>query len=147
MKKILTSIIIMLLVTPYANAESAKGNIINITQTPCQFLESEFKDKKFKSNSKADCEKINNKTKNSRALKTLTLKPGKYTFRVTNKGIPYEVGFYLRGQGLSWITNPRSSGGGLFQGVTKDFTVDLTKGEYFYSCPLNTTPDYVLVVK
>jgi hypothetical protein len=38
-------------------------------------------------------------------------------------------------------------GGGLVQGMIKDYTVTLQPGEYVYSCPLNTRPDYKLVVK
>ena len=39
------------------------------------------------------------------------------------------------------------SGGGLATGTTKDYRVTLKPGEYVYSCPLNPTPDYKLVVK
>ncbi len=121
------------------------GNLITITQTPCQFIESEGKNLDFKSASKSDCQKINKETKPKRNLKPLVLKPGKYTFRVTNTGVPYEVGFYLRGIGWGWLTNPKVSGGGLFKGVTKDYTIDLKPGNYVYSCPLNPTLDYPLV--
>ena len=39
------------------------------------------------------------------------------------------------------------SGGGLKTGVTKDYEVQLEPGEYIYSCPLNPTPNYRIVVK
>ncbi len=42
---------------------------------------------------------------------------------------------------------PSVSGGGLMTGETQNYEIDLTPGEYVYSCPLNTTPDYKLVVK
>ncbi len=121
--------------------------VINITQIPCQFVESEGKDKKFKTRSKSECEKINERTKERRVVRPLVLKPGKYTFRVTNSGVPYEVGFYLRGTGFGWLTHSRVSGGGLTNGVTKNFTVDLKPGNYLYSCPLNPTLDYPLTVE
>ena len=80
--------------------------------------------------------------------RTLELKPGKYVFRVTNSDVPYELGFWLRGDGLlSRATLPSVSGGGLTPGATKDYVVELKEGEYLYSCPLNPTPDYRLVVK
>ena len=31
--------------------------------------------------------------------------------------------------------------------MAKDYEVTLKPGEYVYSCPLNTTPNYRLVVK
>ncbi|MEM7225340.1 MAG: hypothetical protein AAF495_20350 [Pseudomonadota bacterium] len=36
---------------------------------------------------------------------------------------------------------------GLDPGVTKDYPVELEPGEYLYSCPLNTMPDYKLLVE
>ena len=37
-------------------------------------------------------------------------------------------------------------GGGLTLGKTQDYEIVLKPGEYLYSCPLNTTPDYKLIV-
>ncbi len=45
------------------------------------------------------------------------------------------------------MTLPSVSGGGLTPGTTKDYVVELKEGDYFYSCPLNPTPDYHLVVR
>ena len=42
---------------------------------------------------------------------------------------------------------PSVSGGGLHEGATLDYEIELKAGEYVYSCPLNSTPDYRLVVK
>ena len=54
----------------------------------------------------------------------------------------------MRGNGLiNRLRLPSVAGAGLFTGETKDYEVDLKPGEYVYSCPLNTTPDYKLVVK
>ena len=75
------------------------------------------------------------------------MEPGKYVFRVTNKNVPYDLGFWLRGEGLvNRATLPSVSGGGLKEGVTKDYKITLKPGEYLYSCPLNPTLDYKLVV-
>lgn len=123
--------------------------IIDLTQVPCQFTESEDGiDHGFQSQRKADCEAINARSGDRRVSdsKILELKPGKYIFRVTNKSVPYELGFWLRGQGFGRLTLPSVSGGGLTPGVTKDYVIELTEGDYYYSCPLNTTPDYQLVV-
>ena len=31
-------------------------------------------------------------------------------------------------------------------GKSRDYAIDLEPGEYVYSCPLNPTPDYRLIV-
>ncbi len=125
------------------------AKIITLTQTGCQFIEPEAGDKKFKTKSGADCKAINAKSGENRlaASKPITLKPGKYIFRVTNKNVPYELGFYLRGSGLGRILLPKVSGGGLIRGKTQDYAITLKEGSYVYSCPLNPTPDYPLIVK
>ena len=132
-------------------ATSAGGTVIEVTQTACQFLEAENGvDHGFRSTRKADCEAINERTGEARLAKakTLELKPGKYVFRVTNNNVPYSLGFWLRGEGmLGRATLPSVSGGGLVEGATKEYLIELTEGEYLYSCPLNPTPDYRIVVK
>ena len=83
----------------------------------------------------------------------IELEPGAYVFRVTNKDVPYELGFWLREHDYNWanplhkVTKISISGGGLKPGTTRDYEVELEPGEYLYSCPLNTTPDYRLVVE
>ena len=142
-----------------AGGAAAQGantaTVIELTQIACQFVESENGvDHGFTTMRKADCERINARTgaerlKNSRVI---MLKPGKYTFRVTNKNVPYALGFWLRERSydrrnpLHLLTKISISGGGLDPGKTRDYTVDLKPGEYLYSCPLNTTPDYTLIV-
>ncbi len=130
---------------------AAEPTVIELTQTGCQFIESENGvDHGFQTSRKADCQAINEKTLDERVAKakTLELKPGKYVFRVTNKNVPYALGFWVRGAGVvGRATLPSVSGGGLAQGVTKDYVIELKEGEYLYSCPLNPTPDYKIVVK
>jgi hypothetical protein len=130
-------------------AASPQPTVITLTQTGCQFVEIEERDHGFTPKSAADCKAINSRTQQERlsTARTLELQPGKYIFRVTNKNVPYELGFYLRGAGLGRLTLPKVSGGGLHTGVTQDYEIDLQEGEYVYSCPLNPTPDYRLVVK
>jgi len=127
------------------------ATVIELTQTGCQFVESENGlDHGFKTSRKADCEKINAESGDQRVAeaKVITVKPGKYIFRITNQNVPYGLGFWLRGEGLvGRATLPSVSGGGLDLGVTKDYEIVLKPGEYLYSCPLNPTPDYKLVVE
>ncbi len=133
------------------HASAAKATVIELTQTGCQFVESENGvDHGFASIKKSDCEAINAETGAARLAeaKVLTLKPGAYIFRVTNKNVPYQLGFWLRGSGVvGRVTLPSVSGGGLTTGATRDYAVTLKAGEYLYSCPLNSTPDYKLVVE
>jgi hypothetical protein len=132
-------------------AAAEEVTVISLTQTACQFVESENGvDHGFTSSKKADCETINSESGDERLAnaKVIELTPGKYVFRVTNENVPYDLGFWLRGDGLiSRAALPSVSGGGLSEGATKDYVIELTEGEYVYSCPLNPTPDYKLVVK
>jgi len=129
--------------------------VITLTQTGCQFLESEKGvDRNFKTLKAADCEKINKETGASRLndARVLKLKPGTYVFRVTNQNVPYELGFWVREHDYDWrnplhlMSKTSVSGGGIETGQSQDYEVDLKVGEYFYSCPLNPTPNYRLVV-
>jgi len=133
------------------SAQAAQPEVIELTQTGCQFLESENgHDQGFRSTKADDCDAINARTGKERLAnaKVLTLKPGSYVFRVANKNVPYELGFWLRGASLlKRATLPSVSGGGLTQGKVQDYAIELKAGDYVYSCPLNPTPDYELVVR
>jgi len=152
----LLAVFTVLFLTPALSALAATPHVIELTQIPCQFLESENNvDHGFKTTSAQDCVNQNQQTGEDRLqeAKTLTLAPGTYVFRVENKNVPYELGFWLREKDYNWknplhkLTKTSISGGGLKTGVTKDYEVDLEPGEYLYSCPLNPTPDYKLIVK
>ncbi len=132
-----------------ATPATAAPTVIELTQTPCQFLEPEGTDQGYTSTQKADCEKINAASGDERVSKseTITLDAGEYVFRVTNRNVPYGLGFWLRGDGLvNRARLPSVSGGGLATGTSKDYEITLKPGKYVFSCPLNTTPDYKLVV-
>ncbi len=135
---------------------AAEPTVIELTQTGCQFLESENGvDHGFKTAKAADCNAINKRTGADRLAEapTLELAPGTYVFRVTNRDVPYELGFWLRDRDYDWrnplhkLTKTSVSGGGLAIGKTQSYEIELAPGEYFYSCPLNPTPDYRLLVK
>lgn len=134
-----------------APAAAQTPKVIELTQVPCQFLESEAGNNRgFKSAKAADCEAINARTGKQRLAesKTIELKPGKYVFRVANRNVPYELGFWLRGESIvDRARLPSVSGGGLTTGKTQDYAIELKAGNYVYSCPLNPTPDYKLLVR
>ena len=144
--------VVVILAAPLRAAEPI---VVELSQTPCQFVEIEGGDLGFESTKKADCERINAETGAERlaAAKVLRLKPGDYVFRVTNKNVPYALGFWLREDGyedanvVKRLTMTSVSGGGLELGTTKDYEVELEPGEYIYSCPLNPTPNYRIVVE
>ena len=138
-----------------SQAATRPAAVIELTQVACQFLESENGvDHGFTTASKADCESINATTGAERLAnaKVLELTPGKYVFRVTNRNVPYDLGFWLRERDYNWmnplhkLTKVSVAGGGLSLGETKDYEVELEPGEYIYSCPLNPTLNYRLVV-
>ena len=139
----------LMLIVPVAFADTPI--VITLTQTGCQFVESENGvDHGFRTTKAEDCNTINARTGKQRLAeaKTLTLKPGKYVFRVANENVPYELGFWLRGATLAQrALLPSVYGGGLLPGKVQDYAIDLKPGDYVYSCPLNPTPDYKLMVR
>ncbi len=131
-----------------SSSSQSEATVIELTQVGCQFLEVEAQNYEYQTKSAEDCKKINSETIAERksGFKPLELKPGKYVFRVTNSNVPYKLGFYLRGEGTQQGSLPKVSGGGLTQGLTKDYEINLKPGKYVFSCPLNPTPDYPVVV-
>lgn len=148
MKSLIASAIIA---AAFFGASVLAAPVVELRQVPCQFLEPEHGvNHGYTSTKMEDCQAINAKTEKARltGAKTLEVKPGKTIFRVSNRNVPYELGFWLRGATpISRVTLPSISGGGLVTGKTQDYVIDLKPGEYVYSCPLNPTPDYRLVVK
>ncbi len=140
----------LLLSAPIGALHAADPTVIELNQVPCQFLESENGvNRGYRSQSASDCEAINARTGAQRLqqAKVLKLKPGHYIFRVRNKNVPYELGFWLRGDGLlNRVRLPSVFGGGITLGKNQDYAIDLKPGEYIYSCPLNPTPNYKLIV-
>jgi hypothetical protein len=85
-----------------AQAARDDATVVVLTQTGCQFVESEKGvDHRYMPKKAEDCVAINQKTGSQRLAEAgpLTLKPGKYVFRVTNKNVPYSLGFWLRSEG------------------------------------------------
>jgi plastocyanin len=84
--------------------------------------------------------------------KQLTLKPGKYIFKIKNESVDHEVGLalvtvkpdgsdgdFVPGSQLKKYPNQGETG---TSGV-----VELKPGKYAYFCPLNPTPHYTLTVR
>ena len=145
---------IVFVLSIYLTPSVKAAEIIQLTQTGCQFLEPEGKDHQYKTSKKSDCDKINGKTVKERLSKSkvMKLKPGEYIFRVSNKNVSYELGFWFRHSDYDWrnpihkVTKTSVSGAGLTTGKSRDYKITLEPGDYLYSCPLNTTPDYRLQV-
>lgn len=148
---VMTLLVGLAAVSGAPTTSAAAEQVIEFTQTACQFIESEGgREHGFASARAADCEAINERTAAQRLQQAepLRLKPGKYTFRVANRDVPYPLGFWLRAASLvDRISLPSVSGGGLETGKSRDYVIELKAGEYVYSCPLNPTPDYRLIVE
>lgn len=156
MRRYHIAIALAALAAPAGALAADDATVVELTQIGCQFVEPERGvNHGYMPKSAEDCEAINAKTAGDRLAnaKVMELKPGEYVFRVTNKNVPYELGFWLREKGYDWnnpihkVTKVSVSGGGLEPGTSKDYVVTLEPGEYVYSCPLNPTPDYRLLVK
>lgn len=135
--------------SPTIESSNPQAQTIVLTQVGCQFIETEAQNYQHRPTQAEDCRRINAETISTRqrSFKPLELPAGEYIFQVTNRDVPYEVGFYLRGTGVGFATLPKTSGGGLTPGTTKEYRVTLEPGQYAVSCPLNPTPDYPLVVR
>lgn len=121
-----------------------QGATVRLVQRPCRFVEAE-PGASFESSSAAQCKAINDKTLAERKQHALKLPAGKLTFVVSSEEVPYELGFWIRP-----YDEPERAlvqGGGILSGSPKTYEVTLPPGKYLYSCPLNPTPDYVLIVE
>jgi hypothetical protein len=83
--------------------------------------------------------------------KELKLKPSKYIFKVSNKGVDYPVGFVVapadKTDQANHIKEAYTSKTIKDGEVASSKEVTLEKGEYVYFCPLNPTPFYKIIVK
>lgn len=84
----------------------------------------------------------------------LTLKPGKYQFKITNREVGHEVGFVIQeavdrdGDVMKTAVENSFAQNMIAKGRTESTgIVELKAGEYVYSCPLNPTPKYSILVK
>ena len=135
-------------------ADDSGPKVVELTLVPCQIVEPEKVDHGYESESRADCEAINEQTwaHRSKASRLLTLAPGKYLFRVTNKKVPYPAGFWIRQADFDWryfldrFFKFNMLDEGFPMGETREYEFDLKIGKYLYSSPQNPTLDYHLEV-
>ena len=87
-------------------------------------------------------------------VKGLTLSPGQYQFEVTNATVDHEVGFVIQKAAdkdadlMATAIKSSFTTAAVAPGATQSSgVVNLTPGEYVYSCPLNPTPKYTITVK
>ena len=133
-----------------AAAGDGSAKIITLTQSGCQFIEPEGADHGYMPTRPADCIAINARTSKKRlaVASVMHLKPGPYIFRVINRDVPYDVGFFIRSSSEVLMPfKPSVMGRGIRTGTSHDFAIRLEEGEYVFSCPLNPTPNYRLIVK
>ena len=84
----------------------------------------------------------------------LKLTPGLYQFRIVNKNVDKDLGFVVQNEedkGLdvmktavknSFTTAYVKKGEAQYTGI-----VELNSGNYIYSCPLNPTPHYRIIIE
>ena len=84
----------------------------------------------------------------------LELAPGQYRFRVANQGVDHEVGFVIQraadreASPMETAVENSFTRSTIADGATSETgVVTLAPGEYVYSCPLNPTPHYTIVVE
>lgn len=79
---------------------------------------------------------------------SLDLAPGKYIFEVTNRNVDKGLGFYLTpaDDAKAQVTNSGLSKLVSLGETARTGVVELTAGNYQYSCPLNPTPHYSITV-
>jgi len=145
MRQLIFSCLCLMLATP----AWAAPVVVELHQTACQFIAAEGGNHHYAAHSFDACTSLNQAGGERRVAGAVPLKlaPGPYVFRVYNDDVPYPLGFWLRGSGLGRVTLPSVSGGGIPAGGHRDYAIELREGEYRYSCPLNPTPDYVLLVE
>lgn len=84
----------------------------------------------------------------------LNLNSGKYQFKVVNKNVDKDLGFVIQKEEdknsdlmETAVTNSFTTAAVKKGEVQYTGIVELKDGNYVYSCPLNPTPHYKLIVK
>ena len=129
MKKIISTLVIILAFTLGTNAQDkmmkdSKATVVSLEQTKGEFTQKE-----------------------------ITLEAGAYIFEIENNNVGHQVGFVLMPKGkdaskpenhikTAYVTKVVDNNSKETSNVTH-----LEKGEYVYFCPMNPTPEYTLIVK
>ena len=133
-----------------------KDGMIKLSHSGCQLVEPEQAAHYLYITFPRDCPRelrrmtrANRKINKKRNIQTLTLKPGKYKFRILNVDVPYAVGleiYELKASGKK-KKKPFFSDGVLLTGYHKVFEVELKAGKYIYTGRQNPTYEYPLIVE
>ena len=133
-----------------------KDGTIKLSHTGCQLVEPEGAAHYLYITFPRDCPRelrrmtrAMRKEKKERHIETLTMKPGKYKFRVHNVDVPYAVGleiYELKANGKK-RKKPIFSDGELLAGYHTVFEIELEAGDYIYTGRQNPTYEYPLIVK
>ncbi len=118
--------------------------MLTLVQRPCVFAAAEPHNR-YDAESADDCRRINRERFDMRTQQVLRVPPGSYHITVVNQGVPRDVGFWLRPEDEPETT--LAAGGGIGADAPATFELELEPGRYLYSCPLNPTPDYLLLVE
>ncbi len=129
MKKIISTLVIILAFTLGTNAQDkmmkhSKATVVSLEQTKGEFTQKE-----------------------------VTLESGAYIFEIANNNVGHQIGFVLVPKGkdaskpenhikTAYVTKAVDNNTTESSNVTH-----LEKGEYVYFCPMNPTPQYTLTVK
>lgn len=124
MKKIISTLVIILAFTLGTNAQD---KMMKHTKTKVVALE---------------------QTKGEFTQKEITLKAGTYIFEISNNNVGHQVGFVLAPKSnpdahikTAYVTKAVEN-----NATESSNATTLEKGEYVYFCPLNPTPQYILIV-
>ena len=131
--------------TPKLSAGADGVSVVRLQLTPCMIPAAEVDPLPLAAKDAERCARLNRVSASARDLRQMRLIEGKYTFRVTNESVPWAVDFALKGSHERGL--PKAEGGALKIGQTAEYTVDLKRGVYVFSSPLNGTIEYSLLVE
>lgn len=117
--------------------------VLALHQSACRFVEAE-PNVTFEATDPLGCRKYMYEALRHRAHRALRLDAGRVVLEVTNESIAHEVGIWLRTESDGTVI---ATGGGIAPGTSGRYEVELVPGRYLYSCPLNPTPAYLIVVQ
>lgn len=123
--------------------ETASGRVLTLGQSPCRYEEAE-PDASFSADDAVGCRAYAYEMLPNRTHRALRVPAGPIRIVVQNRGVAHEVGIWLRRESDGALL---ASAGGAGVGASISVHVDLAPGRYLYSCALNPTPAYLLVVE
>lgn len=120
------------------------GPVLELHASSCRFADAE----PFWTASESDrdgCIETNRTAFEDRTQVAIRVPSGDARVRIVNQGVGRPVGLWIRPTEDPGVTV--LSVGGVADGEAREFEISLEPGTYLYSCPLNPTPDYLLMVE